>query len=219
MEELNNMNLDDLLKVSADNNSMSGKLVENIDLDVSITKDEEVPILKDGETSSVIDETKEENPEWTNETWAAHERELAMSKMAEYESYVNAGVKLDGELAILNTELEELISKVRLENKELIDKINAKANEIDANNSVLDKLKEELLPLQKEIYLCNSEDKTLKYNKIQSTYVAATEKNQFDLKAFREEQTEFWNTNLEVLKPYSKITPVSDYLKITISKK
>lgn len=193
--EFNNMNLDELLSVSSeDNNTMTGKLFENVDLDVTIVKEEHSENLENC-------------------------RKEAMEKLAKYEEYENNIVKLDGEMTLLNQQLEALIAEIKLNNKELIDKINAKANEISKQKEEQDKIKEELLPLQREVYNANNEDKTLKYNKIQSTYVAPTEKNQFDLKKFRENEESFWKENIEIMEPYSKITPVSDYLKVTISKK
>ena len=188
--EFNNMNLDELLSVSSeDNNTMTGKLFENVDLDVTIVKEEHSENLENC-------------------------RKEAMEKLAKYEEYENNIAKLDGEMTLLNQQLEALISEIKLNNK-----INAKANEISKQKEEQDKIKEELLPLQREVYNANNEDKTLKYNKIQSTYVAPTEKNQFDLKKFRENEESFWKENIEIMEPYSKITPVSDYLKVTISKK
>lgn len=194
MEELNTMNLDELLKVG--DNAMSGKLFETADLDVTIVKEE-----AEEEVSSV------------------DVREEAMKKLAEYESYENTLSRLDGEYNLLSQELEGLISKIKQENKELLDRINDIANEIDKTKLAQDKVKEELLPLQRVVYNNDNADKTLKYNKIQSTYVAPSEKNKFDLKKFREERKTFWEENLEVLSPYAEITAVSDYLKVTISKK
>lgn len=203
MEELNNMNLDELLNASSsEGNTMSGSLFADADVEVTITKEE-----------------PKENTEMTKEEYSELNRKKAMEKLEEYEAAELKISKLDGEMSLLNQEFDSLISKIKLENKELIDRINEKSNEIDAIKAEQEKIKEELVPLQREVYLVNNEDKTLKYNKIQSTYVAPTEKNQFDLKLFREEQTDFWKENLEVLQPYSKITPVSDYIKITISKK
>ena len=204
MEELNNMNLDELLNTasSSEGNTMSGSLFADADVEVTITK-----------------ESTEENTEMTNQDFGELNRKKAMEKLEEYEAAELKISKLDGEMSLLNQEFDNLISKIKLDNKELIDKINNKANEIEAIKAEQEKIKEELVPLQREVYLVNNEDKTLKYNKIQSTYVAPTEKNQFDLKTFREEQGDFWKENLEVLQPYSKITPVSDYIKITISKK
>lgn len=193
MEELNTMNLDELLKVG--DNAMSGKLFETADLDVTIVK-----------------ETEEEVP-------SVDVREEAMKKLAEYESYENTLSRLDGEYNLLSQELEGLISKIKQENKELLDRINDIANEIDKTKLAQDKVKEELLPLQRVVYNNDNADKTLKYNKIQSTYVAPSEKNKFDLKKFRDERKDFWEENLEVLSPYAEITAVSDYLKVTISKK
>ena len=230
MEEFNNMNLDELLNASSDN-TMTGKLFESADVEVSITKEdtneetqkEEEVLVNDstanGEATGNQEAETEEKPEMTKQEFAEQNRKLAMEKLEEYEAAEKKIAILDGEMTLLNQELEGLISKIKQDNKELIDKINAKSNEIDAVRSEQDKIKEDLLPLQREVYLVDNEDKTLKFNKIQSTYVAPTEKNQFDLKKFREEQEEFWTEHLDVMNPYAKITKVSDYLKITISKK
>lgn len=232
MDEFNMMNLDELLNtVSDDSKTMSGQLFTSADVEVNVVKEEANEKVEEKTQVLVNDsipnaeENKSEEAETaedrdlTKAEFAELNRKKAMDKLAEYEAYENKLSKLDGELSLLNTQLEALVSQIKLDNKELIDKINNISNEIDATKSLQDSVKEELLPLQREVYLVNNEDKTLKYNKIQSTYVARTEKNQFDLKKFREEQTEFWKTNLDVLKPYSKITDVSDYVKITISKK
>lgn len=230
MEEFNNMNLDELLNASSDN-TMTGKLFESADVEVSITKEdtneetqkEEEVLVNDSTANEEATENQEaeteERPEMTKQEFAEQNRKLAMEKLEEYEAAEKKIAILDGEMTLLNQELEGLISKIKQDNKELIDKINAKSNEIDAVRSEQDKIKEDLLPLQREVYLVDNEDKTLKFNKIQSTYVAPTEKNQFDLKKFREEQKEFWTEHLDVMNPYAKITEVSDYLKITISKK
>ena len=230
MEEFNNMNLDELLNASSDN-TMTGKLFESADVEVSIIKEdtneetqkEEEVLVNDSTANEEATENQEaeteERPEMTKQEFAEQNRKLAMEKLEEYEAAEKKIAILDGEMTLLNQELEGLISKIKQDNKELIDKINAKSNEIDAVRSEQDKIKEDLLPLQREVYLVDNEDKTLKFNKIQSTYVAPTEKNQFDLKKFREEQEEFWTEHLDVMNPYAKITEVSDYLKITISKK
>ena len=105
---------------------------------------------------------------------------------------------------------------MRAANLDLVNKINELNNEFEVADTKQEKIKEELLPLQKEIYLVNEKDKTLIYNKIQSTYVAPTVKNQFDLKKFKEEQDAFWEEHADVLRPYGKFTDVSAYLKITV---
>lgn len=230
MEEFNNMNLDELLGASSDN-TITGQLFESADIDISINKEvnneenqekEEMLVndsIPNGETTENKEIEAEESAEFTPDEWANVNRIKAMEKLAAYEAAEKKIATLDGEMTLLNQELEGLISKIKQENKELIDKINAKSNEIEMAKSEQEKIKEELLPLQREVYLVDKEDKTLKYNKIQSTYVAPTEKNQFDLKAFREEQGDFWKEHLDIMNPYAKITEVSDYLKITISKK
>lgn len=229
--EFNNMNLDELLNMSGDN-TMTGKLFTSADVEVTVTNEfdkneeakEETQVLandslSDGEKTENKEVKITEDRELTKAEFAEINRKKAMEKLEAYEAAEKTLSKLDGEMSLLNQELDSLISKIKLDNKDLIDKINAKANEIEAAKAEQDKIKEELLPLQREVYLVDNEDKTLKFNKVQSTYVAPTEKNQFDLKLFREEQKDFWKENLDILKPYSKITPVSDYVKITISKK
>lgn len=232
MDEFNMMNLDELLNVvSDDTNTVSGKMFTSADVEVEINKGdtneevkEETQVLvndsiPNAETPENQETETDQDRDLTKAEFAEINRKEAMNKLAEYEAYENKLAKLDGELSLLNTQLESLVAKIKLDNKELIDKINSISNEIDSTKDLQDKVKEELLPLQREVYLVNNDDKTLKYNKIQSTYVARTEKNQFDLKKFREEQDEFWRNNLDIMKPYAKITEVSDYLKITISKK
>jgi predicted nucleic acid-binding Zn-ribbon protein len=221
--DFENLNLDELLSsstesVSTDNTSI-GKMFTNAEVEVTVVdKSDTVAEPENSVEDTNLSETTEDT-EWTKENWLEHNKKQAMSKLEEYEACEKNLAKLDGEMTLLNQELEGLISKIKLDNKDLIDKINAKSNEIDAIKSEQDKIKSELVPLQREVYLVDNTDKTLKYNKVQATYVAATEKNQFDLKLFREEQADFWKTNLDILKPYSKITNVSDYVKITVSKK
>lgn len=214
--EFNNMNLDELLN-STYNKAVSETLYEKADVDVLVKKDD----IAEGQMS-ISDyfeqDTENEDKEITKQEFAELNRKKAMEKLEEYEAEEKKIIRLDGEMTLLNQELEYLISKIKQENKELIDKINDKANEIEAAKAMQESIKQQLLPLQREVYLADNEDKTLVFNKIQSTYVAATEKNQFDLKKFREEQKDFWKENLEILKPYAKITDVSDYLKITIKK-
>lgn len=214
--EFNNLNLDELLN-STYNKAVSETLYEKADVDVSVKKDD----IAEGQMS-ISDyfeqDTETEDREMTKQEFAELNRKKAMEKLEEYEAEEKKIIRLDGEMTLLNQELEYLISKIKQENKELIDKINDKANEIEAAKAMQESIKQQLLPLQREVYLADNEDKTLVFNKIQSTYVAATEKNQFDLKKFREEQKDFWKENLEILKPYAKITDVSDYLKITIKK-
>ena len=214
--EFNNLNLDELLNSVPD----SGKMFEKADVEVTVVKDSNEPV-KDSlkqETNS-IDTSNNEDREVTKEEAAAMNRDLAMGKLAEYESYENKIASLNVEMSSLNSELDELISKIKIDNKELIDKINAKSLELEQAKKMQDSIKEQLLPIQRLAFQANEKDKTLRYNQIQSTYVEPTEKNQFDLKKFREEQKDFWKENLEVMQPYAKITAVSDYIKITISKK
>ena len=196
--DFNNMSLDDLLKVSSDGgNTMTGKLFDIADVDVTLTKE-----LQEEQSESIEDIRKK-----------------AMSKLEEYESCEKQISTLDGEMTLLSQEFDALIASIKLEHKDLIDKINSKAEEIEAKRAEQEQIKEDLLPLQRTVFMQCPDDKTLKFNKIQSTYVAPTEKNQFDLKLFREEQPKFWEEHLDILGTYAKITSVSDYIKITISKK
>ena len=188
--EFNNMNLDELLN-STYNKAVSETLYEKADVDVSVKKDD----IAEGQMS-ISDyfeqDAENEDKEMTKQEFAELNRKKAMEKLEEYEAEEKKIIRLDGEMTLLNQELEYLISKIKQENKELIDKINDKANEIEAAKAMQESIKQQLLPLQREVYLADNEDKTLVFNKIQSTYVAATEKNQFDLKKFREEQKDFY---------------------------
>ena len=183
-------------------------LYTKADVDVVITKDSEEPSEEIGDL--------EEDRDLTGEEYAAKCKKEAMEKLGEYEELEKKKIVLNGEITKAQQELEALFSKVRAANLDLVNKIEKLNNEFETASGMQDKLKEELLPLQKEIYLVNNEDKTLVYNKIQSTFVAATVKNQFDLKKFKEEQEDFWKEHLDTLKPYAKFTDVSPYLKITI---
>ncbi len=200
MEEFKQMSLDDLLNIESSNTSSVGDPVyENADVEVSIKRE-----LNDNMSLLEVAELN---------------RKEAMDQLAKYEECENKLTTLDGEMSLLQTELDALISKIKVDNKELIDKINNVANEIEATKAIQEKVKEDLLPLQRKAYQFNPADKTFKYNKIQSTYVAESEKNKFDLKKFREEQGDFWKEHLDTLLPYAEITSVADYLKITVSKK
>lgn len=145
-------------------------------------------------------------------------KKSAMDKLGEFDELEDRKTILSGDLTKAQQELEMLFAKVRASNIDLINKINSLTNELESIDDEQSKIKEELLPMQKELFEANEKDKTLVYNKIQSTFVAATEKNQFDLKAFREEQKDFWEKNYSLLKDYAKITNVSEYLKVTIKK-
>lgn len=196
-------NLEEMLKeFSAQPDTLeSDKLYVNADVDVTVKKDD-----------------PEENRELTVEESAAMAKKKAMDMLGEYETLENKKVVLAGELQKAQDELESLFTKLKADNIGLVDKINELANELEAAEDGQDKIKEDLLPLQRELYLANEKDKTLVYNKIQSTFVAETEKNSFDLKKFREEQAEFWKSNYDLLMPYAKISEVAAYLKITIKK-
>lgn len=207
MEELNQMNLDELLHAEP-SNSMSARLFETADVEVNIIKEE----LSDDEVMDVP------SAEMTKEEFAEVMRNQAMSKLEEYETLERGISTLEAQLALKNQALETLIDTIRESNKELIDSINSLAMEIESKKEEQESIKEELLPLQRHIYDANNADKTLIFNKIQSTYVLPAEQNKFDLKKFREEQKEFWEEHLDVMKSYAKITSVSDYIKVTVKK-
>lgn len=191
MEELNEMNLDEIINDVS--NSMTIGLDVSSGLDIQINKDDTVSMVKEKSF-----------------------KDKAMEELKKFEELQNKKEQLEAQLTLANGDLEVLISKIKVDNKELIDRINTLANEIKSLTDEQDDIKETLVPLQKGAFEANDKDKTLIYNRIQSTYVEATEKNQFDLKTFRVEQKDFWEKNLDVLRPYAKITNVSDYVKVTI---
>ena len=174
--------------------------LSNAEVEVNIVKDEEV------------------KPEISKEEYVARCKKEAMEKLGEFESLENKKTILKGEWEKANQELEMLFSKVRAKNLDLVNKIKSLEDELSLTETKQDTVREELLPIQRELYLADDKEKTLIYNKIQSTFVAATEKNQFDLKKFREEQKDFWEEHYGLLKDYAKISDVAAYLKITIKK-
>lgn len=191
MEELNEMNLDEIINDVS--NSMTIGLDISSGVDIQINKDDTVSMVQE--------------PSF---------KDKAMEELKKFEELQNKKEQLEAQLTLANGDLDILISKIKVDNKELIDKINSLANEIKSLTDEQNDIKETLVPLQKGAFEANDKDKTLIYNRIQSTYVEATEKNQFDLKSFRVEQKDFWEKNLDVLRPYAKITKVSDYVKVTI---
>lgn len=191
MEELNEMNLDEIINDVS--NSMTIGLDVSSGLDIQINKDDTVSLVQEQSF-----------------------KDKAMEELKKFEELQNKKEQLEAQLTLANGDLDILISKIKVDNKELIDKINSLANEIKSLTDEQNDIKETLVPLQKGAFEANDKDKTLIYNRIQSTYVEATEKNQFDLKSFRTEQKDFWEKNLDVLRPYAKITNVSDYVKVTI---
>ena len=191
MEELNEMNLDEIINDVS--NSMTVGLDISSGLDIQINKDDTVSLVQE--------------PSF---------KDKAMEELKKFEELQNKKEQLEAQLTLANGDLEVLISKIKVDNKELIDKINSLANEIKDLTDKQSDIKDALVPLQKGAFEANDRDKTLIYNRIQSTYVEATEKNQFDLKSFRTDQKDFWEKNLDILEPYAKITKVSDYVKVTI---
>lgn len=171
-----------------------GKLFANAEVEVNIVKEElKEPTLEEQET-------------------------LAMNKLGEYENKEREKVKLTEDLEKLTNEYDNLITELNNANKELVDKIEEIKNRLEVIGEAQEIIKEELLPLQSKLYSMDDTRKTLVYNKIQSTYVAQTEKNKFDLKKFREDHKDFFESNRDIMGPYSEISIVKDYLKITIKK-
>ena len=114
--------------------------------------------------------------------------------------------------------LDVLIDEVRAQNIGLVNEINGLQIQLEEAADKQETIKNDLLPLQEKLFYTDEKEKTLIFNKIQSTFVEATVKNQFDLKKFREEEKTFWEEHLDVLRPYAKITDVAEYLKITVKK-
>ena len=183
-------------------NDNDGIILANADVEVQVKKDE----------------SEEEKPEMTKEEYATKLKKEAMEKLGVFEELENRKTILSGDLAKATQDLEMLFSRVRAQNRELVDKIKQLEDELATTSATQDKVREELLPIQQDLYNTDNKEKTLIYNKIQSTFVAPTEKNQFDLKKFREEQNDFWKEHYNLLKDYAKITDVASYLKITIKK-
>ena len=179
-----------------------GKLFANAEVEVSIRKEEPIETLE----VDTIEPTLEE------------QETLAMNKLGEFESKEREKIKLTEELEGLTAEYDTLLVELNNANKELVDKIEDIKNRLEVIGETQETIKEELLPLQSKLFAMDETRKTLVYNKVQSTYVAQTEKNKFDLKKFREDHGDFFNEHKDIMGPYSDISIVSDYLKITIKK-
>lgn len=179
-----------------------GKLFSNAEVEVSIRKEEPIETL----TVDPVETTKEE------------QEDLAMEKLKVYESDEREKVKLTDELEELTSKYDALLTELNNANKELVDNMESIKNRLEVLGEEQEKIKEELLPLQAKLYYMDETRKTLVYNKVQSTYVAQTEKNKFDLKKFREDHGDFFEEHKDIMGPYSDISIVSDYLKITIKK-
>lgn len=187
--ELNEMNLDELLKDNS--NNMVGKLFTNADVDVQISKEE---------------------PEQSNEDLYEESKEKAMELLQKYE-------ESDKEIAKLNDEIEELMKPFREANKELFDTIDKINQQIADLKAVEDSISKEILPYQRITYSIDNDYKEMTYNNVHSTYVLPTKKHQFEFKKFLEENADFYENNKTVMSPYAKITDVSDYVKISVKKK
>lgn len=139
-------------------------------------------------------------------------RDVALEKMKEYEEVSNKKAKIDVEI----TDIEAEIRKACPELYEKLDKLNEQSAK-EAGR--LKEIASEATPFFAQAVKEDEDNKTLLYGKIQATYVYPTDKHQFDLKLFIEEQNEFYTEHLSVLDPYSTITSVSDYVKFTVKKK
>lgn len=215
----------------------SDKLFVNADVDVQVTAEqtqldleevvneevkEEEKVLgndsqPDGEKEENKETSSEEHPKLSAVEFNKVKKE-AMDKLGEYEAKEKEKTVLSGRIEEAQAKLDVLIDEVMAANFGLVNEINGLKQQLEEVEQKQEDLKKDLLPLQEKLFYTDEKEKTLLYNKIQSTFVEATVKNQFDLKKFREEETSFWEEHLDVLRPYAKITDVAEYLKITIKK-
>lgn len=139
-------------------------------------------------------------------------REIALDKMKEYEETNARKVKLDSEIADLEIEIRKACP-------EMFDKLDKLNEQLKKEEARMKEIATESTPFFAQAVREDEDNKTLLYGKIQATYVYATEKHQFDLKSFIEEQNDFYTEHLSLLDSYSTISKVSDYVKYTIKKK
>lgn len=139
-----------------------------------------------------------------------------LNKLKEYEELEDKKAKVEKDLESYMEVYNKLVDEIKINNKELMDNINDVKLILEQIAMQEEDLKKDILEVQRNAFKDSEDNKKLTYNKVTSTYVEETEKNQFDLKSFRENETDFWNDNLSVLSPYAKITNVSDYIKITV---
>lgn len=157
-------------------------------------------------TRDVVEEALEAH---TNEKTC---REAALDKMKDYEETNARKVKLDSEIADLEIE-------IRKQCPEMFDKLDKLNEQLKKEEARLKEIASESTPFFAQAVKEDEDNKTLLYGKVQATYVYATDKHQFDLKSFIEEENDFYTEHLSVLDPYTTITRVSDYVKYTIKKK
>lgn len=134
-----------------------------------------------------------------------------MNYLKEYEETTDDKVKLENEIS-------EIEDKIREAVPELYAKLDILNVNLDEKNKKLKAISSACVDDFRSAVALNEDMKTLVYNKVQGTYVYPTKKHQFDLKAFIEDNKEFYTENLSILDPYSKITDVADYVKITVKK-
>ena len=194
----------------------SDKLFVNADVDVQVTA-EQTQLDLEEVVEEKEDEVVEEHPKLSAVEFNEVKRE-AMDKLGEYEAQEKEKAILTGRLEEAMAKLDVLIDEVRAQNIGLVNEINGLQIQLEEAADKQETIKNDLLPLQEKLFYTDKKEKTLIFNKIQSTFVEATVKNQFDLKKFREEEKTFWEEHLDVLRPYAKITDVAEYLKITVKK-
>lgn len=194
----------------------SDKLFVNADVDVQVTA-EQTQLDLEEVVEEKEDEVVEEHPKLSAVEFNEVKRK-AMDKLGEYEAQEKEKAILTGRLEEAMAKLDVLIDEVRAQNIGLVNEINGLQIQLEEAADKQETIKNDLLPLQEKLFYTDEKEKTLIFNKIQSTFVEATVKNQFDLKKFREEEKTFWEEHLDVLRPYAKITDVAEYLKITVKK-
>lgn len=146
-------------------------------------------------------------------------KDSVMHRLAIYESLENTKNDYQTALERIEQKKNEMLEEFAKNNEEfrqLLEDSQKVSLDIEEVKQEQETLKTEILTFQRDAYADSEDNKSLTYNKVTATYVLPTEKNSFDLKKFREEQTDFWNDNQDILGTYAKITPVSDYVKLTI---
>ena len=134
-----------------------------------------------------------------------------LERLARYDDLVKAEAKS-------SMEYDEVYEELLKSNPELAEKLRQLDMTRDACNSEMEIIKKELLPMFQVAVAEDPDNKTLLCNKIQATYVYPTKKHSFDLKDFMEKESSFYFDNISKFTPYSKISDVSDCVKITVKK-
>lgn len=122
------------------------------------------------------------------------------------------------EIEKYNKEKEALMEKLREACPDIYSEIDKINEEIKGREEELSSITSDLLPLYQRLINLDADNKTLAYGRVQGTYVYPTKKHQFDLKSFIANEHDFYLDNISTFNVYSKITDVSDYVKITIKK-